>query len=104
MKPNEIGRKQFYDFQTEGMYGKLVSESTYNLEKRKQLDDYFWVLFEGKESFDLMVSEYRNLYNIGDWWGWYRLLEDWGENAWLIKYLCKWHNNIPDFIKNIKEE
>ena len=104
MKPNEIGRKQFYDFQTEGKHRNVVEESTYDLEKRKQLDDYFWVLFEGKESFDLMVSGYRHLYNNADWWGWCQLLEDWKENSWLIKYLCKWNENLPDFITNIEDK
>lgn len=101
MKPNEVGRKQFYDFQTDGTHRLIVMDIT--RERRKELDDYFWVLFEGKESFDLLVSEYRNMYNKGEWWGFSQLMEDWKEHPWLIKHLCKWHENLPDFIANIEE-
>lgn len=104
MKPNDIGRRQFYEFQTEGKYKDIVLKSTFKPEMRKQLDDYFWVLFEGKESFDLIVSEYRNMYNNREWWGFQMLMEDWKDNPWLVKHLCKWHENIPDFVKNIEDK
>lgn len=101
MKPNDIGRKQFYEYQTTGKYKDIVIDLT-GL-RNSELDDYFWVLFKGKEALDLLVSEYYDMYNNGEWWGWETLLHDWKSNPWLIKHLCSWHENLPDFVKNIPE-
>ena len=39
----------------------------------------------------------------GEWWGWIMLVDDWGKDSWVLKYLCSWHNNIPACLKELKD-
>ena len=93
-KPTEIGRRQFYEYQTKGLH-KHPWEF-----RPEYLDTYFYVLKEGKFSFDLMTSEYKKMWENGEWWGWQTLMDDWKENLWMLKYLCSWRKNIPQQIED----
>jgi len=63
-------------------------------------DTYYHQLRQGKNKFDLLCSEYQQLYEKGEWWGFYQLWQDWGERRWVLKYLCSWYKgNLPDFTK-----
>ena len=95
VKPNEVGRKQFYDYQTFGAYKHSVHGQPYKVIINGQhseiiLDDYFFVLQKGKEMFDFLTSEYKKMYDNGEWWGFYRLWIDWKGNRWLLPYLLSW--------------
>lgn len=81
----EIGRKQFKDHQSRGIYPK-------------EPDDYFLSLSEGKWWFDWLSSEYRKMYVRGEWWGWKLLCEDWKDDLWVLPHLCKWHHRIPVWV------
>ena len=85
--PNNVGRKQFYEFQSNG----LVPECP-NL--------YFVSLKEGKEKFDYLCSEYRQMYKKGDWWGFLTLWRDWKGSRWVLPFLCKWHKCLPIWLTN----
>lgn len=96
MEPNDIGRKQFYDYQTEGKY-------KYEVFGKSDLDNYFFVLKDGKHKFDLLVREYQQMYDKDEWWGFYQLWKDWKGNRWLLPYLCKWYKgDLPEWL--VKEE
>ena len=88
--PTELGRQQFYEFQSLG-------------KRPEQPDLYFKKLVEGKEKFDYIVSEYHKMYRKGEWWGLYQLWMDWKEERWLLPYLLSWWkketgNDLPDWI------
>ncbi len=76
--PSETGKEQFYRAESFGEFPENP-------------DLYFYVLFFGKKSFDMMVTEYRKLY-IGkkEWWGLYQVWLDWKGERWVLPYLLKW--------------
>lgn len=89
--PNEKGRKQFFENQSHGV---VPSEPT----------SYYKCLVDGKEVFDMQCSEMQQMYQTGEWWGWYQLWIDFEGCRWVIPHLCKWHKNIPDWVSvDIKE-
>jgi hypothetical protein len=47
-----------------------------------------------------MTSEYKKMWENGEWWGWQTLMDDWKENLWMLKYLCSWRKNIPQQIED----
>ena len=96
VEPNDVGRRQFYEYQTQGKYKheRFLSEN---------LDPYFFVLKEGKHQFDLISREYQQMYVKGQWSGFYTLWRDWEGHRWLLKYICKWHQNIPEWLYNDEE-
>jgi len=55
-------------------------------------------LNDGKQQFDLLCSEYQQMYSNGEWWGFYQLWIDFKGERWLLSHLCKWHKNIPQWI------
>lgn len=66
------------------------------------MDEYFFVLMDGKDTFDLLTSEYRKMYYNGEWWGWVTLLEDWKGREWILKYLVSWHKgNLDEIFKGL---
>jgi hypothetical protein len=75
--PNDIGRQQFFEFQS---FGK----------RPEQPDKYYEKLVKGKEKFDYIVSEYQKMYRNGEWWGLYQVWLDWKEERWLLPYLLSW--------------
>jgi hypothetical protein len=77
---------QFYENQSEGKH----KVDPYN--KLDYLDDYFWVLYEGKKTFDLITREYQQLYEKDEWWGFYQLWVDWSGDRWLLPHLCSWYS------------
>jgi len=86
--PSEVteeGRKQFFEMQSFGV-------------SPKNKDPYFLCLNDGKEVFDMQCSELQQMYQKGEWWGWYQLWIDWKDNRWVLPHLCKWHDNIPKWI------
>ena len=91
IEPNDIGRLQFYKNQTEGKF-KLDQYG------KSELDDYFFVLKYGKHQFDLLCREYQQMHKKGEWWGLYDIWIDWEGDRWLLPYLLKWHNDLPDWI------
>ena len=86
-EPNDIGRKQFFDYQSKGIYPK-------------EENNYFKTLIDGKWQFDFLSSEYYNAFICGEWWGWHQLRKDWNGKWEILKALCHWHKNRPDWLLN----
>jgi hypothetical protein len=80
---NELGKQQFFDHQSQG-------------KKPHTPDPYYVCLDDGKTQFDLMVQEYKKLYDSDDWWGWDIIYHDWKDELWLLPYLFKWHPNFKN--------
>ena len=82
-----IGRRQFYEQETLG-------------KKPENPHEYYNVLSDGKKMFNLISTEYRQMYYSGwEWWGLYQLHVDWTGERYLLKYLLKWFpNDIPEWI------
>ena len=76
--PTMLGQKQFFDQQSRGI-------------KPVRPDSYYLALTEGKRRFDWLCSEYRQMYLMGEWWGFYRLWEDWEGERWVLPHLCAWY-------------
>lgn len=91
-QPTELGRQQFYEYQTLGLH----KHDEYN--PPEYLDKYFHVLKKGKWQFDLISSSYRNLYCSGEFWGWDCLLRDWEGKEWILRHLCQWYKGDLDLI------
>lgn len=99
MEPTETGRKQFYEYQTSGKYKHEVYGDS------EIVDSYFFVLKEGKHKFDLLVSEYQQMYQKGEWYGFYQLWMDWKGDRWMLPSLCKWYKGeLPDWIMEENNE
>lgn len=81
----EEGRKQFYENQSHGVCPT-------------EPDSYYLCLIDGKEVFDMQCSELQQMYQKGEWWGWYQLWIDFEDSRWVIPHLCKWHKNIPKWV------
>lgn len=95
MEPNDLGRLQFYEYQTTGKY-KLEEYG-----KSTVVDNYFFVLREGKHKFDLLVREYQQMYRNGEWYGFYQLWLDWKGDRWMLPSLCKWYKDqLPEWLTN----
>ena len=86
-KKTEEGREQFFKNQS---YGDVPPVP----------DPYYLCLIDGKEVFDMQCSEMQQMYQKGEWWGWYQLWIDWEGSRWVIPYLCKWHKKIPKWVTN----
>ena len=100
--PTDLGRTQFYENQSFGKYNGLLNI------RNDILDDYFYVLYDGKRTLDLMITEYRNMY-LGrkEWWGLYQLWIDWKGDRWILSYLLGWYkketgNELPNWL--LKED
>jgi len=99
IEPNDIGRKQFYEYQTNGKYKH--EKFGYS----KIVDNYFFVLKEGKHKFDLAVREYQQMYLNGEFWGFYQLWLDWKGDRWILPQLCKWYKGeLPKWLTSETEE
>lgn len=85
VEPNDIGKNQFYEYQVQGKY-------KFDKYGMSDLDDYFFVLKEGKHKFDLLVQEQKIMYYNGEFWGFERIIEDWKGKEWMLKYIFKWYN------------
>ena len=96
VEPNDVGRKQFYEYQTQGKY-KLEPFLSSNL------DPYFFVLKHGKHQFDLLSRELNLMYNNREWSGFYMLWLDWEGDRWMLEYLCKWYGKIPEWLTKEEE-
>lgn len=79
--PTEEGRSQFFNEQSEGI-------------KPLEPDAYYRSLSRGKTSFDFLVSEYRKMWEMGEWWGFLLLWRDWSGNRWILPYLCSWYPSL----------
>jgi hypothetical protein len=65
----------------------------------ENLDPYFFVLKHGKHQFDLLSSELQQRHkNNQDWDGLYSLWMDWKGNRWMLRYILKWMDDLPDWI------
>ncbi len=82
-----LGREQFFLAQTHGVFPEKP-------------DPYYICLNDGKGLFDLQCSELQQMYQKGEWWGWYQLWMDWKDERWVIPYLCKWHKNVPQWVSD----
>ena len=38
------------------------------------------------------------MYKKGDWWGLMDIWIDWKGDRWMLPYLLKWHDDLPDWI------
>lgn len=86
-EPTKLGKKQFFKKQSCGI----------NPEKP---DEYYEFLMRGKWGFDFISSELKKDYFGGYWRGWLGLWSEWKGNRKYLRRLCKWCNNIPDWIDN----
>lgn len=84
-EPNEVGRRQFYEWET---YGTVP----------KDPDKFFLCLTEGKKSFNILVDSIRETYLTWEWMGWYSYWEDWKGRRWMLKHIMSWHNNLPKWL------
>ena len=84
-KESEIGRQQFFGKQSKGMTPKNPSK-------------YYKFLMRGKWHFDLLSSDLKKAYYDGNWDGWFLLWKDWEGNRNILKSLCAWYKNLPDWI------
>jgi len=93
VEPNDVGRKQFYQYQTNGKHkhSRFLDPN---------LDPYFFVLKQGKHQFDLLVRELQQSYEKEiHWGGFYSLWLDWEGDRWLLPHLCKWYKGeLPDWL------
>ena len=80
-----IGRKQFFEYETNGKTPEYPS-------------DYYNLLRQGKKLFNLLSTEYKQMYETGEWWGLYQLHIDWTGERYLLKYLLKWYKNLPEWV------
>ena len=68
-------------------------------------DTYYIQLRSGKVHFDLLCSEYQQLYCKGEWWGFHQLWQDWKGRRWVIPYLCSWYKGeIPGWVSQEIDE
>ena len=98
VEPNETGRKQFYEYQTNGKYKNERWGYSDNV------DPYFFVLREGKHKFDLLCRELQQSFEKGHWWGFHRLWLDWKGDRWLLPYICKWYKKYGDLPEWLDKE
>lgn len=97
IKPNNRGRIQFNEHQSLGKY-KLNFR-----DKPDYLDDYFFVLRDGKRTLDLISREYHQMFVKGEWWGLYQIWLDWRDHRYLLLYVLKWYkketnNELPKWM------
>lgn len=90
VEPTEIGRQQFYEWET---YGTIPKEP----------DGFCQCLMEGKKSFNILVESIRETYLTWEWWGWYQYWVDWKGNRWMLKYIMSWHPNPPKWLYSEEE-
>lgn len=83
VEPNDLGRQQFFDYQTKGI-------------KPENPDKYYEKLKDGKKWFDWQVSEYHQSYVKGTdgWFGLIQLWVDWKGERYLLPHLLKWRKDI----------
>ena len=91
--PTELGKQQFFDYQSKGKYKGCT---TYP--RNEELDDYFYVLTEGKWLFDFTTRQYQQSYGTDEWYGLNQIWEDWKGHRWMLPYILKWHKELPDWI------
>lgn len=97
-KPSDLGRQQFFEFESFGKYPE-------------QPDPYFLRLSRGKKWMDWQRNELRRSWkkSMGllkdgeekpstDWSGWYQLRQDWLGELDILKLLFNWHKDIPDWV------
>jgi hypothetical protein len=89
-EPTEVGRCQFYEWET---YGNVPSDP----------DLFFLSLAEGKKSFNILVESIRETYLTFEWWGWYQYWVDWKGNRWMLRYIMSWHPDPPKWLFNEEE-
>ena len=91
--PTELGKQQFFDYQSKGKYKGCT---TYP--RNEELDDYFYVLTEGKWLFDLVTREYQQMYGTDEWPGLISIWMDWKGHRWCLKHILKWHKDLPEWV------
>ncbi len=80
-EPSDIGRRQFLDHQSLGLWPE-------------ELDPYFEVLSAGKRMFDWHSSELLSMWKSGEWWGHHLLWLDWEGDRWILPHLLKWWKGV----------
>jgi hypothetical protein len=88
--PNEVGLKQFAEFEHSKIYPI-------------DPDLYFLHLKTGKVWYNLQVEMYRKMYQTNDWPGWYQIKEDYKDELWIIKHLFSWVK-YPEWLDGKEEE
>ncbi len=83
IEPTEIGRQQFYEYQSVG-------------KQPINPDDYYIKLTSGKTSFDWLVSEHQQGYINRDdrWFGLIPLWIDWEGERYILPHLLKWRKKL----------
>ncbi len=84
-EPSDEGRRQFIDVES---FGKNHWPNDPN--------PYFYVLMYGKTSFHFLSTQYRDMFEKGDWWGFYMLWLDWEGDRWVLPYLCEWFKPVTN--------
>ncbi|NQS88820.1 hypothetical protein HQ584_03405 [Patescibacteria group bacterium] len=63
------------------------------------MDEYFFVLKEGKHKFDILVRDYQQMYEKGEWPGFVSLWTDWEGDRWMLPHVCKWFKGeLPSWL------
>ena len=87
-EPSEEGRRQFLEYETNGI-------------SPEHPDPFYLRLSDGKKWFDWQNTELRSLYHSEEWWGWYTLYEDYRkvDELWILEKLTKWGRKVmPDWL------
>jgi hypothetical protein len=84
---SEVGRNQFFEYES---YGKYPENP----------DPYFLHLQQGKKWFSVQQESIRDNYSTWEWDGFYSYWKDFKGERWVLKYLFRWcpKNNIPDWL------
>lgn len=84
-EPNEVGRSQFYDYETIG-------------KKPVNPDPFYERLCVGKKCFNILQSSIRDTYLTWEWWGFYQYWLDWKGQRWVLRYLFNWCHAVPSWL------
>jgi hypothetical protein len=44
------------------------------------------------------------MYGTKDWPGFYSLWVDWKGHRWMLKYVCGWHKDLPEWLDKEADE
>lgn len=82
---NEIGRKQFFDFESKG----IVPENK---------NVFFECLCDGKRWFSVQQEMIRKTYLTQEWDGLYSYFEWFKGERFMLRYIFSWLDNIPEWM------
>lgn len=83
--PNELGREQFFNFESKGIVPEIP-------------DVFFKQLCDGKKWFSVQQETIRKSYLTEEWAGFYSYYVDFKGERFILKYLFSWLKEVPKWI------